>query len=179
MDFFTSEFAALSAFVAQNKQWAAPVAFFLAYAESLAMISLLIPAWGAFVALGVFIHNGSVDFIPVWIAGSLGAALGDWMSYWLGFKFKYKVGTIWPLSKHPTLLPKGEVFFNKWGWLAIVAGRFTGPLRASVPLVAGILAMPRLKFQLANFGSAFLWAGILLQLVPLGAWFSTHFGRWF
>jgi membrane protein DedA with SNARE-associated domain len=171
MDFFAAEFAALSSWVAQNKQWAAPVAGFLAFAESLAILSLIIPAWGALVAIGVFIANGSVDFIPVWIAASLGAALGDWVSYWFGFKFKYAVGTIWPLSKHPDLLPKGEKFFLKWGWIAIVAGRFTGPLRASVPLIAGILAMPRLNFQLANFGSAFLWVGILLQLAPLSQWF--------
>ena len=33
---------------------------------------------------------------------------------------------------------------------------------ASVPLVAGIFAMPFWTFQIANFSSAFLWAGVLL-----------------
>ena len=30
-------------------------------------------------------HGLTVDW-PVWIAGSLGAALGDWLSYWIGVK---------------------------------------------------------------------------------------------
>jgi membrane protein DedA with SNARE-associated domain len=43
-----------------------------------------------------------------------------------------------------------------------VIGRFFGPLRAAVPLVAGILEMNMTKFQIANFASAFLWAMVLL-----------------
>jgi membrane protein DedA with SNARE-associated domain len=37
-------------------------------------------------------------------------------------------------------------------------------LRASVPLVAGIFKMPYMRFQLANFASAFVWAAVLLTL---------------
>ena len=43
-------------------------------------------------------------------------------------------------------------------------GRFFGPLRAAVPLVAGIFGMPFWPFQIANFGSALLWAAVLLKL---------------
>ncbi len=39
-----------------------------------------------------------------------------------------------------------------------------GPLRASVPLAAGILEMPWWPFQIANFASAFIWAAMLLIL---------------
>ena len=38
-----------------------------------------------------------------------------------------------------------------------------GPLRASVPIVAGITQMPWLRFQIANWSSAFLWAFVLLS----------------
>jgi membrane protein DedA with SNARE-associated domain len=37
-------------------------------------------------------------------------------------------------------------------------------LRASVPIVAGVFAMPYWPFQIANFSSAFLWAWVLLTL---------------
>ena len=53
---------------------------------------------------------------------------------------------------------------KRWGVLAIFIGRFFGPLRASVPLVAGIFRMPFLQFQIANFTSAFVWAGVLLTM---------------
>jgi membrane protein DedA with SNARE-associated domain len=70
---------------------------------------------------------------------------------------------MWPLRNYPDLIPKGHAFFEKWGAWAIVLGRFSGPLRASVPLVAGIVEMPRATFQLANWSSAFLWAFVLLM----------------
>jgi membrane protein DedA with SNARE-associated domain len=151
-------------FVKLHQAWAVPVVFVLAFGESLAFISLLLPAWAALVGIGVLISSGGVNFWPVWVAGSIGAALGDWLSYWIGGKLGPPVAHVWPLSKHPTLIPKGEAFVKRWGVLAIFIGRFFGPLRASVPLVAGIFAMPYWRFQIANFTSAFVWAGVLLTL---------------
>jgi len=151
-------------FVRVHEAWAAPIVFVLAFCESLAFISLLVPAWAALVGIGVLIASGNLNFWPVWVAGSVGAALGDWLSYWVGVKIGPPVAHVWPLSRHPTLLPKGEVFVRRWGVLGIFIGRFFGPLRASVPLVAGIFRMPYWSFQLANFSSAFLWAGVLLTI---------------
>jgi membrane protein DedA with SNARE-associated domain len=151
-------------FVKVHQGWAAPIVAALCFAESLAFISLLIPAWAALVAIGTLIGASGLNFWPIWIAGSIGAALGDWLSYWIGLKLEKGVYNIWPLSKHPELIPKGEDFVKKWGALAIFIGRFSGPLRATVPLVAGIFAMPFWRFQLANFTSAFVWAAVLLTL---------------
>ena len=69
---------------------------------------------------------------------------------------------MWPLSRYPDLLPRGESFVRKWGVPGIFIGRFFGPLRASVPLVAGIFEMPYWRFQFANFSSALLWSAVLL-----------------
>jgi membrane protein DedA with SNARE-associated domain len=151
-------------FVRVHEAWAPPVVFALAFGESLAFISLLIPAWAALVGIGVLIASGNLNFWPIWVAGSIGAALGDWLSYWVGIKLGPPVAHIWPLSRHPDLLPKGEAFVKRWGVLAIFIGRFFGPLRASVPLVAGIFRMPYWSFQIANFSSAFVWAGVMLTL---------------
>jgi membrane protein DedA with SNARE-associated domain len=156
--------AQLVDFVKAHQVWAAPIVFALCFAESLAFISLLIPAWAALVAIGTLIAAGGLNFWPIWIAGSVGAACGDWLSYWIGKKLETRVYHIWPLSKHPQLIPMGENFVKKWGPLAIVIGRFSGPLRASVPLVAGVFAMPYWRFQIANFASAFLWAAMLLTI---------------
>jgi len=150
------------AFVRDNAAWAPPIVFALAFGESLAFISLLIPAWGALVAIGALIGSSGISFWPVWIAGALGAAFGDWLSYWIGLKLEYSVQHIWPLSRHPDLIPRGEAFMKKWGVPGIFIGRFFGPLRAVVPLIAGIFEMPFWYFQLANFSSAFVWAAVLL-----------------
>jgi membrane protein DedA with SNARE-associated domain len=155
---------AIIEFVRSHQAWAAPIVFALAFGESLAFVSLVLPAWAALVGIGALIGAGGLDFVSIWIAASIGAALGDWLSYWIGAKFKTSIAQVWPLSRHPTLLPRGEAFIKRWGVLAIFIARFTGPLRASVPIVAGIFAMPYWQFQVANFTSAFVWAASLLLL---------------
>ncbi len=149
-------------FARNHQSWAAPIVFLLAFGESLAFVSLILPAWGALVAIGALIGVSGISFWPVWIAGAVGAALGDWLSYWFGFRYKDNVAQIWPLSKFPGLLTRGEDFVQKWGVPSIFIGRFFGPLRASVPLAAGIFEMPYWQFQIANVLSAFVWSAVLL-----------------
>src|SRR6202008_2568076 len=153
---------ALANFVRDHQYWAAPIVLVLAFGESLAFISLLVPAWGPLVAIWALIGASGISFWPVWLAGGLGAALGDWVSYWFGYKYKEQVAKMWPLSKYPEILPRGEAFVRDWGVPSIFIGRFFGPLRASVPLAAGIFGMAFGPFQIANFVSALLWSGVLL-----------------
>jgi membrane protein DedA with SNARE-associated domain len=156
-------------FVREHEAWAAPIVCALAFGESLAFISLLIPAWAALVGIGALIETSGINFWPIMTAGAVGAALGDWLSYWIGVKLGPRVGHVWPLSRHPDLIPRGERFVEGWGMAAIFIGRFFGPLRASVPLVAGIFHMPFWRFQFANFASAFIWAAVLLKLGDSGS----------
>ena len=168
-------------FVKAHQVWAGPIVFALCFAESLAFISLLVPAWAALVAIGTLIAAGGLNFWPIWVAGSLGAAAGDWLSYWVGLKLENRVYHMWPLSQHPHLIPAGENFIRKWGSAAIFIARFSGPLRASVPIVAGVFAMPYWRFQVANFTSAFIWAWVLLSLGDVTSmsvkWFVDLIGK--
>src|SRR6201995_3757003 len=125
---------ALADFVRDHQAWAAPIVLLLAFGESLAFISLLIPAWGALVAIGALIGASGISFWPLCIAGGIGAALGDWVSYWFGYKYKEQVAQIWPLSRYPEILPRGEAFVRRWGVPSIFFGRFLGPLPGSVAL---------------------------------------------
>jgi membrane protein DedA with SNARE-associated domain len=162
-------------FVRDNAAWAPPIVFALAFGESLAFISLLIPAWGALVAIGALIGPSGISFWPVCIAGALGAASGDWLSYWVGLKLEHSVANIWPLSRHPEMIPRGEAFVKKWGAAGIFIGRFFGPLRAVVPLVAGIFEMPFWRFQFANVTSALVWAATLLTLGDVISVIAAYF----
>ena len=155
---------ALVEFIRVHEVWAAPIVGALAFAESLAFISLLVPAWSILIAIGALIGGSGISLWPILVAAAVGAALGDWLSYWVGLKVGPAVANVWPLSRHPELIPRGEKFVKMWGALAIFIGRFFGPLRASVPLAAGIFAMPFWPFQAANFASAFVWAAMLLTI---------------
>jgi membrane protein DedA with SNARE-associated domain len=157
------------AFIREHESWAAPVVFILAFGESLAFISLLLPATAILFGAGGLIGATGIGFWPIWLAAALGAAVGDWVSYWLGFHYKHGIARLWPLSRNPALLPRGEAFFRKWGVAGIFLGRFFGPLRSAVPLVAGICAMPLLRFQIANVASAVVWATGILMPGTIGA----------
>jgi membrane protein DedA with SNARE-associated domain len=139
-----------------------PVVFVLAFGESFAFISLLLPATVLLAGGSGIVTAAGVDFWVIWIAAATGAVLGDWVSYWLGFHYKAAIGKVWPFSRHPALLTKGQTFFADWGAAGVFLGRFFGPLRCVVPLAAGICAMPLIPFQIANLASAVLWATVVL-----------------
>ncbi len=157
-------------FIERNRMWAGPIFGLLAFGESMVVLGVLIPATGIMIAAGALVGAGKLPLVDLWIGGALGAALGDGVSYWIGHRLGPSVHRLWPFSRHPELLAAAERLFGRWGWLGVVIVRFIGPLRASVPTVAGIAAMPKLTFQLANFGSAIVWIPILFFPGTVGAW---------
>lgn len=162
---------AVLGFVRLHQAWAPAIVLLLAFGESLAFVSLLVPATAILLAVGGLIAAADMAFWPIWCAAALGAALGDWVSYWLGRRYGHAIAGAWPLSRDPALLARGETFFRKWGTFGVFAGRFFGPLRSITPVAAGICGMRPLPFQLANIASALVWAtGVLTPGFAVGAW---------
>jgi len=149
-------------FVKEHQAWAPAIAGVLAFGESFAILSLVFPATLALVGIGIIIGASDIPFWPVWIAASIGAAFGDWISYWIGLKVENTAHKVWPLSSYPELIERGEQFFKRWGIWSVFIGRFFGPIRAVIPLIAGTFEMPFVQFQIANWTSAFLWSFVLL-----------------
>ncbi len=162
------------AFVRTHEVWAAPIVFLLAFGESLAFLSLLLPATVILLGIGGLIGASGIAFIPVWIAAIVGSILGYGISYWVGFYFKDDIVKVWPFSRYPDMIGKGRAFFDKYGAYGVFLGHFFGPLRAVVPVVAGMYAMPQLPFQIANVLSSTLWStGILVPgFLGVKYWFG-------
>ena len=47
-------------------------------------------------------------------------------------------------------MAQSEAFFHRWGALAVFFARFVPPIRAFVPITAGALGMPPLRFYSVN-----------------------------
>jgi membrane protein DedA with SNARE-associated domain len=156
------------AFVKEHHVWAAPVVFVLAFSESFAFISLIVPATAILFAVGGLIAAANLDFWSIWLAATFGATAGDWAAYDIAVRFRDRVAKTWPFSRNPALLARGIEFFRRWGTIAVFIGRFFGPLRAVVPIAAGLNNMPWLKFQIANAVSAAVWAAGILAPGFLG-----------
>ncbi len=149
-------------FVQGHHSSAFPIVFVLAFCESFAFVSLFVPATVILFGVGGLIGASGIEFWPVWLAAALGAFAGDWLAYELALQFQDRIVHWWPLSRDPALVARGIAFFQRWGVLAVFMGRFFGPLRAAIPIAAGVCRLARLKFQLANLASALVWAtGIL------------------
>jgi membrane protein DedA with SNARE-associated domain len=152
----------LLAFIAAHSHWAAVVMFVTAFGESFAFLSLLFPGTTLLIAAGTLMSNGTLSYMPVLVGAVLGATLGDTVSYWIGRRYGDGIARIWPFTRNPELLPTGIKFFAKHGGKSVFIGRFFGPIRAVIPLAAGVMKMPRGWFWIANFTSALVWAPMLL-----------------
>ena len=69
------------------------------------------------------------------------------------------------------MIERGHRMFERYGVFAVFFGRFFGPLRAIVPLIAGATTMALIPFQLANVASALLWSAVVLAPGAFGAEF--------
>jgi len=165
---------AVVAFVQANQAWAAPVAFILAFGESLAFISLILPSTVILVAIGGLLGASDIDVWPVVVAAGFGGALGYAASYWVGLYFKDSINSIWPFRAYPEMMQRGRTFFEKYGVFGVFLGHFFGPIRAVIPVIAGMAAMRQIPFQIANFTSAFLWAAGVIAPSFYGLKWLTH-----
>lgn len=112
--------------VRQHEGWAIPIIFFLAFGESLAFLSLLLPATVILLALGALIGESGIAFWPIWAAAAIGAFFGDWLSYWIGYHYQDRVAHMWPLSRNPQLLDRGHAFLNAGACWAFLSAASSG-----------------------------------------------------
>ena len=149
-------------FIRAHQAYAPLIVGLMTFGESFAFISLILPMITILVAVGFALAAADVAFWPVWLGAATGAFLSAWISYEIGHKVKKRAYGVWPLSRRPDLIEKGEKFFLRFGPWAMFLGRFFGPTRAVLPLIAGIFMMPRVLFQAANMASASVWSFALL-----------------
>lgn len=153
--------AAVVDFVRTHQDWAAPIAFLVAFAESFCFVSIVWPGTSILVGITALLAASGASnalILPSVLAATAGGAVGYALSYWIGRYFKDHVPHIWPFRTRPELIRHGEQFFARYGGWGVFIGHFVGPVRAVIPVVAGMFNMPHLTFQIANVSSAFIWA---------------------
>lgn len=146
------------------------VVFLIAFGESLAVVGLFLPGVVLMFSIGALIAAGVLDLWIVLGLSTLGAILGDVLSYWLGRRYHEQVRGWWPFRNHPEWLKHGESFFLRHGGKGVLLGRFIGPLRPIVPIVAGMLNMPAGRFIAVDVIAGLGWApAYILPGVVFGA----------
>jgi len=150
--------------------WGVGIVFLISFLESLVLIGILLPGIVILFGVGTLIGLGLLEMIPVWAAASVGAFLGDFLSFYLGHHFRGHLLEIWPFSRYPTLMDRGTRFFHAHGAKSVVAGRFIGPLRPIIPSVAGMMGMKPSRFIVVDAPTCLAWApSFLLPGMLFGA----------
>lgn len=149
-------------FIQANQAWAGPIIFLLTLGESMLIIGILIPATALLLLTGGLVGSGTLPMMPILLWGIAGAVVGDAISYWIGKWVGPSVLRWGLLKKHRTTVARARLFFYRYGFLSVLLGRFLGPIRSTVPTVAGVMGMSHMSFQVANTLSAIAWVPIML-----------------
>jgi membrane-associated protein len=150
----------LIASVATHPWLAYLVLFLAALLEAVPVLGAVIPGSTIILALSALVPGGELQLGPVLAAAISGALLGDGMAFWTGHRAQRNILSAWPLSNYPGLIARSEAFFHRWGTLAVFFARFVPPVRAFVPVTAGALGMPPLRFYGVNVPAILLWAAV-------------------
>ncbi|KAH0441827.1 phosphoesterase [Paraburkholderia fungorum] len=144
--------------LAGHPAWTLTVICLAAFLEAIAVIGTFVPGSTAMFLAGALVGTGSLSLGWALLSAIAGAIAGDGISFWIGKRYKARIVQLWPFRTHPQVLDAGHRFFQKHGAKSVVFARFIGPLRAIVPVVAGMLGMTPTRFYAMNVLSALLWA---------------------
>ena len=159
MDQYITE---IGQFIEANQAWAGPITFLLTLGESMVLLGLFIPATALMLLTGGLIGSGTLAPGGILAWGIAGAIVGDALSYALGRWLGPGVLRRWPLKQQRTGVARARLFFYRYGFASVLIGRFLGPIRSTIPTVAGVMGMAHSRFQLANVLSAVLWLPLML-----------------
>ena len=151
-------FHSLSTWLEANPHGLAWVIFAVATLECLALAGIFTPGVLMLFALGVLAGNGALDLWQTIALAFAGGLLGDAISYGLGRYFQQGIARLPVLRNHPQWIGHAERYFNRYGAISLIVGRFIGPLRPMLPMTAGMLNMPVLRFALISIVAAAGWA---------------------
>ena len=154
----TSFLDPLIAFVSANAWLAYLTLFLAALLEAVPVVGSLVPGSTIILALSALVPGGELKLWGVLAAAIAGALLGDGTAFLVGHRAQREILGVWPLRNYPRVVAQSEAFFRKRGWLAVFFARFVPPIRAFVPITAGALDMPPLRFFSVNIPAILVWA---------------------
>ncbi|MGQ3891121.1 VTT domain-containing protein [Legionella sp. CNM-4043-24] len=170
MHLFADYIQPITVWLETHPHWALFFCFVISFSESVAIIGSIIPGSITMTALGILAGSGIMRIDLTLIAATLGAIAGDGLSYFIGYVYSDRMGSIWPFSRYPLWLEYGKDFFSRHGGKSVLIGRFVGPLRSIIPVIAGMMHMSHLRFFVANVISGIGWACLyVLPGVAIGA----------
>ncbi len=156
--------------IRNHPEWAGWLIGLAAFFEGLAMVGFLMPGATVLFGVGALVGLGYIDLTTAWVAASVGAFLGDGLSFWLGWKYKASIRNHPWIARHSEVMQRAENYFHRHGGKSVFIGRFVGPIRSAIPLIGGMMGMSWWKYLPINLVASILWSPFyILPGVVFGA----------
>jgi membrane-associated protein len=153
--------AHLADFVRLHGAWVYVLLFGIVFCETGLVVTPFLPGDSLLFVAGAVAAVGDMNIFAV-VATLIGAALcGDNVNYWVGRLVGPRVFTTrsrWLNARH---LQRAHDFYERHGGKTIILARFVPIVRTYAPFVAGIGAMPYLRYLAFCVAGAVIWVGSL------------------
>ena len=154
----------LTAFVANNGFWVYGLLFAVIFVETGVVVMPFLPGDSLLFLVGGLAATGSLDITMALAVMFAAAVLGNQTNYtigrWIGPRVFHWENSRWFNKKG---FDKSHAFFEKYGGVALIAGRFMPFVRTFAPFVAGVAQMTRARFTFYDVTGGVLWVcGITL-----------------
>jgi membrane-associated protein len=148
----------LGEFVKQHGLWVYGLLFLIVFCETGLVVTPFLPGDSLLFVAGTLAALGEMNIFIV--SGTLIAAAlcGDNCNYWIGRWAGMRLFGRWI---NPIYLYRTHEFYERHGGKAIILARFVPIVRTYVPFVAGIGAMPYLRYLGFCVAGALIWVGSL------------------
>jgi membrane-associated protein len=148
----------LAAFVAQHGIWVYALLFVIVFCETGLVVTPFLPGDSLLFVVGALAAAGGMEIGTVMAVLICAALCGDNVNYWIGrwvgpriFKARE---SRWLNPKH---LERTHAFYERHGGKTIIIARFVPIVRTYVPFVAGLGAMPYVRFLAFSVIGALVW----------------------
>jgi len=156
--------AHLADFVRLHGAWVYALLFLIVFCETGLVVTPFLPGDSLLFVAGAIAAVGDMNIVAVVATLTSAALCGDNVNYWVGRFVGPRVFTLqsrWLNARH---LQRAHDFYERHGGKTIILARFVPIVRTYAPFVAGIGAMPYLRYLAFCVAGAVVWVGSLCSV---------------
>ncbi|MCX5894797.1 MAG: DedA family protein [Proteobacteria bacterium] len=148
--------------------WTYLIFFIIIFCETGLVVTPILPGDSLLFVAGAFAATGSLKMEWLVVLLSLAAILGDTINYWVG---NFIGPRVFQMENSRVFkkeyLDRTHEFYEKYGPITIVIGRFVPIIRTFAPFLAGVGSMTYGRFLTYNVVGGILWIAAFI----LGGYF--------
>jgi membrane-associated protein len=152
--------------------WIYALLFAIIFVETGLVVMPFLPGDSLLFVAGAIAAVGGLDLFALMALLTSAAVMGDALNYSIGRKIGNRVFS-WENSRwfNRNAFDKAHTFYEKYGPITIVLGRFMPFIRTFAPFVAGVAHMRYSVFVFYNIAGGILW---VCSLTSLGFLIGDH-----